>query len=202
MLLDAIKTALSKTIVGDAGGRLGNDAIDRAVSAALVDYSQDSPRYDYAEFALKTGVFSYDMPADAVGFGSTNWGMERNQYFAGAVITAPKINFSPAGDGDSLPRLIFRGLNDAHIAIFGSAFECQYLATHIVNNEFSSIDNESAFLTRAQAELMRELMTMNVVEPITAHHGMGDADLTGTPQYVYKLLMADYRKRMGFIDAN
>jgi len=191
----SVNSALKSCIISDAGNRLDDDAITRAVNAALHDYSHDVPYYKQAEITLEYGVTEYPAPDDAVDYASSTWGTKREQYFKGDVFLRPKISLEMNADNQSF--IVFDSLEDEIINRFGKTFKYKYLSRHFINDTGSSIHNDSLFLTRAQAELMRELMSMNVVEPIQASRGMSDVDLTGTPQYIYRQLMADYKERLG-----
>lgn len=187
-------TTLRSLIVDDARKRLNGDAIERSISAALNDLSLDVPRYRHGNLTLSAEQGCYALPDDLVGFGSTEWGMERQAYLhQNGILKRPRISLV-IEDGEAhltfAPRVTAMMLSR-----FGERFEYRYMAKHELSEERCTVTDESLFYTRAQAELMRELMSMNVVEPIQAMKGMSDTELTGTPQYIYSQLMKDYRFR-------
>jgi hypothetical protein len=174
-------------------------AFPRAVSAALTAFNKDRPLTATASFELWAGKSVYAADDCMIRYLGSYWGLDQpacptwDAAYAGAL---PRVIAIRTAAGMSLQFLPYP--SHKHIQLHGKYFEYLYSVGHVLTDDDCSIndDDYDAFMNRALAALMRDLIASGVSEPVQLHRGMGSMPNSATPLAAYDALMTAYREAM------
>lgn len=172
-------------------------AFPRAITAALSAFNRDRPLTATASLELRAGKAIYAADDCLIRYLGSYWGIE----------APPTPTWEPLYPG-ALPRVVaihstsgmclqfIPAPTDKHVQLYGRQFEYLYNVGHVLTDDDCSItdDDYDAFISRALAALMRDLMAAGVTEPVQMHRGMGSMPNSATPKAAYDALMQAYKE--------
>lgn len=170
-------------------------AFPRAITAALTAFNRDRPLIASSALELRAGKAIYAADDCLIRYLGSYWGIEDppiptwEQLYPGSLPRVVAIRSTSGMCLQFIPAPSYK-----HIVLYGRHFEYLYSVGHVLTDDDCSItdDDYDAFITRALAALMRDLVASGVSEPVQIHRGMGSMPNSATPKAAYDALMQAY----------
>lgn len=181
---DSITALVTASIRGNAGGRVSPDVMQACIDKALRQYSVDHKREEHETIELLAGVAEYSVMHPVLSLNWHDWTLPDSLI----TETYPKIY---ASIGQASIRMSYPP-TERNITDLGSSVRVMY-STHGHATEADIPEwHADRIEMLSTAYVMLALASMDIIEPVQLHKGMGDMSPPRTPVDQYRALMRQY----------
>lgn len=181
---DSITALVTASIRGNAGNRVTPVALQGCIDRALRQYAIDHKQEKYETLALEVGVSEYPVAAPVLSLHWHDWHLPDSL----VTETYPALF---ATVGESLVRTTYPP-TQAHIDDIGSSVRVIYSTYGVSTPDLIPDWHSDRIETLSTAYVMLSLASMDILEPIQLHKGMGDMSPPRTPIDQYYALIKQY----------
>jgi hypothetical protein len=163
---DSITALVTASIRGNAGNRVTPIALQGCIDRALRQYAIDHKQEKIETLELVAGTAEYATTTPVLSLHWHDW------HLPDSLITETYPTLF-ATIGDSFVRLTYPP-TDTHIETIGASVRVMYLSYGASDPALIPDWHEDRIETLATAYVMLSLASMDILEPIQLHGGMGD----------------------------